>query len=532
MASQSGRPKGKSRDVEEGLADDAFLDWMATFYDDPLGFVREVYPWGQEGTLLANETGPDEWQVEWLTRLGNEVKLRATAAEAMASLRMSTVSGNGTGKTTLTAWVIQWFISTRAHALIRVTANTATQLSTADWRELAKWHNMMIHKDLFEWTATKYTMRAFPETWFAVAIPWSKENPSAFQGGHDVNIMYLFDEAQGIHDTIWDAVEGSMTTHGAMWFAFGNGTKSQGAFRETHRKFRNMWILFNIDARRAKMANKVEHAQWLASYGEDSDFYRARVLGEFVRSSTNQLISPEAVEACQKRFARMFPDAKRVLAEGGVESLFREVVLDPSGVAPKILSVDVARFGIDQTVVGLRIGKVFLILAKYRELDVTQVSGRVAEWIEAVSPDAVFVDEAGIGGGVVDILNDMGHDVTGVNGGLKAINDRRYFNRRAEMWDKTKDWLRGDVCLDDDRELMDDLTGPEYGFSDRGDRIQLETKDDMRARGLPSPDSGDCLTQTFFIPVAARERGQPSVQDRILELAAGRSAEGRSWQSY
>ncbi len=445
---------------------------------------------------------------------------------------MATVSGNGTGKSTMLAWIIQWFMSTRVNALIRVTANTATQLSSSDWRELAKWHGMMVHRDLFEWTATKYSFRAAPETWFAIAIPWSKENASAFQGGHDVNILFIFDEAQGIHDVIWEAVEGSMTTHGAMWLVFGNGTKATGAFRECFRLRRNMWIQFQVDARTAKKANKAEHERWLDAYGEDSDFFRARVLGEFVRASSTQLISPEAVETAQKRFARLLPQAKRVLAEGGVESLYREVVLDPSGVAPRILSVDVARFGTDQTVVGLRVGKVFLILAKYRELDVMQVAGRVAEWIEAVTPDACFVDEVGVGGGVVDILNDMGHEIIGVNAGTKAMEERRYFNRRAEMWWKVREWLRGDVCLDDDREMLDDLTGPEYGFSDRGERIQLETKDDMRARGLPSPDAGDCLAQTFWAPVAARERGQPTVAERLLEIAGGMTGEGRSWQSF
>lgn len=532
MANQSGRPRQKNRDVPLALAGDDFLDWLADFHDDPLGFVRSVYPWGEKGTILEKEDGPDVWQVEWLTRLGAEIKRHGNVQEALASLRLATVSGNGTGKTALIAWVIQWFISTRANAMIRVTANTSTQLSSADWRELAKWHQIMLHKDLFEWTATKYTFRGAPETWFAIAIPWSKENPSAFQGGHDVNILFIFDEAQGIADVIWEAVEGSMTTVGAMWVCFGNGTKAEGAFRECFRKHRDAWIQFNVDARTAKKANKAQHEQWLASYGEDSDFYRARVLGQFVRVSSNQLITPESVEKAQKEFNKRFPDLKKLFAEGGIETVFQEIDLDPSGIAPRILSVDVARFGGDQTVVGLRIGKVFMVLAKYRELATTQVSGRVAEWIEEIQPDAVFIDGAGVGGGVIDQLTENGHDVTDVNGGSKAIEERKYYNRRAEMWWKTREWLRGDVAADDDRELLDDLTGPQYGFSDKGDRIQLETKDDMRARGLPSPDSGDCLAQTFYMAVSARNRGGPTVQDRMLEFSTGRQTEGRSWQSF
>lgn len=533
MANQSGRTRARNRDIPEDMAGEEFVEWLAGFHDNMLEFVRQAFPWGDDKTFLAHEDGPDVWQTEWMERLGREVAERKTLEEALASLRLATVSGNGTGKTTLIAWVILWFMSTRPHAHIRVTANTSTQLSTAVWRELAKWHNIMVHRDIFEWTASKYVMRAQPETWYAVAIPWSKENPNAFQGGHDQNILFIIDEAQGVHDLIWDAIEGSMTTAGAMWVVFGNGTRPNGRFRECFRKNRTQWIQFHVDARTAKKANKAEHEAWKLAHGEESDFYRVRVLGQFARASMSNLIPLEIVERAQNMFAARYPTLKKDLVEQGPEDALDYADLDPSGVLPRILSVDIARFGDDKTVVGLRVGATFVVLAKYAQQDTVQVAGRVAEWIKAIQPDVTFIDEAGIGGGVIDILRDMQFEITGVNGGYKAIDDRRYYNRRAEMYCKARDWLRGTVMIDDDRELQDDLVGPEYGFSDRGDRIQLETKEDMRSRGLPSPDVGDCLVQTFFMDIAPRERREPSVADRIAAYATGRmNSNGRSWQSY
>jgi hypothetical protein len=113
----------------------------------------------------------------------------------------------------------------------------------------------------------------------------------------------------------------------------------------------------------------------------------------------------------------------------------------------------------------------------------------------------VFIDGIGVGSGVVDRLRQLGFVVCDVNAGATANNDRMYANRRVEMWGRMRDWLQAGGCLPrDDVALADDLTAPEYGF-DSANRIALERKQDLRARGLASPDAADALALTFAEPV-------------------------------
>lgn len=490
--------------VSDEAADDAVVDLIASCVNDPLRFVREVFPWGQEGTPLHDEAGPDEWQAQVLTKIGELVVDRqVTPGEA---IRLAVASGHGVGKTTLVAWVILWFISTRQNPQIVVTANTAGQLTGKTWRELAKWHRLMVHADWFQWTATKFFFKANPETWFASAVPWTKERAESFAGTHEKHVLIVFDEASAVADEIWDVAEGAMTTPGAMWVVFGNPTRNTGRFRECWRRFRHRWAVYQVDSRTAKAANQAQIRAWVEDYGEDSDFVRIRVKGEFPRAASTQFIDEESVMTAWSRWRsalRKKRDAMGERADAGAPVVL-SLEDDAPRYAPLIMSVDVARFGDDQTVLGLRKGNLFLVHRKWRGLDLMQTVAHVAEAIGSYQPDAVFVDEVGIGAGVVDRLRQLGFEVEGVNGALKALDDRQFFNRRMEMWAGMREWLRKSGMIEDgDQELMDDLTAPEYGF-DAKSRLQLESKDDMKARGLPSPDVADCLSMTFFMPVAAR----------------------------
>ena len=137
------------------------------------------------------------------------------------------------------------------------------------------------------------------------------------------------------------------------------------------------------------------------------------------------------------------------------------------------------------------------------------LASRVIEEIKAQKPAAVVIDGAGLGAGVVDRVTQLnyGHLVTELNGGSKPIDPITYFNKRAEMWGLMRDALRAGIDLPDDRELRDDLIGPEYGFTAKN-QIQLEKKEDMKRRGLSSPDCGDALAMTFAVSPCIQE--QPS----------------------
>lgn len=424
-----------------------------------------AFPWGS-GDLRDME-GPDDWQRDILRAIGNGV---LTASEA---LRYATSSGHGVGKTALTAWLILWAMSTRPNLSGVVTANTKSQLETKTWRELALWHKRAINRHWFEWTATKFYHVEHPDTWFVAAVPWSKERSEAFAGQHAEHVLVIYDEASAVDDAIWEVSEGAMTTPGAMWFVFGNPTRNTGRFRECWGKFRHRWNVRKVDSRNALMANKAQLQQWVDDYGEDSDFVRIRVRGEFPRASATQFIPGDLVDNAKRRQA--------------------------AGFGPVVLGVDVARFGDDQTVIVRRQGDRLDILARYRGLDTMQTAARVAEIMQAQKAHGVFIDGVGVGGGVVDRLRQLQHKVTDVNGGQRPSDPTKYRNLRAECWGKMRDWLNHG-CLPDDDELSGDLIGPEYGF-DEMNRIQIEKKEDMKKRGLASPDTADALALTFAMPV-------------------------------
>jgi len=192
-------------------------------------------------------------------------------------------------KTALVAWLIYWFISTRPHPQIVVTSNTKSQLETKTWRELAKWHKLAINSHWFEWTATKFYYKQHPETWFAAAIPWSKERSEAFAGTHEQHVLVIFDEASLVDDSIWETTEGAMTQPGAFWCVFGNPTRNTGRFSECFKKIPTpLAYLPGRFPARLRWPIRTRSNSGSTDYGEDSDLY---VSGSKVNSPGLQVIS-------------------------------------------------------------------------------------------------------------------------------------------------------------------------------------------------------------------------------------------------
>lgn len=454
---------------------------VTAFVFDPLGFVYWAFPWGAQGTALVDfKDGPDDWAVDVLVELGDRLKAGDDATQATRdAVQIAVASGHGIGKSALVCWIILWFLCTRINPSIIITANTKTQLTTKTWRELSKWHNLSVVRDWFDRQATSISAKWAKETWRADAIPWTKERSEAFAGTHAEHVLVIFDEASGIDDIIWEVTEGAMTTGECIWIAFGNPTQNTGRFRECFRKFRDSWFTMHVDSRAVRITNKSILDRWVREYGEDSDFVRVRVRGIFPRSSANQLIPEDVVDAAMAR----------------TPVGFRHAAL--------IMGVDVARFGSDQSVIYFRQGTATRKVMKRREMDTMQLAGLCAECIKFYKPDAVFVDVVGIGAGVVDRLIQLGYGqiVVGVNNADKAIRETEYRNKRAETWCAMRDWLKQGGCIPaDDQEMRDDLISPLY-FYDASNRVLLESKEDMKDRGMHSPDTADALALTFAFPV-------------------------------
>lgn len=472
--------------------EEALIEAVATFRRDPLGFVMFAFPWGEPNTPLVNEDGPEDWQAEVLASVGIGLK------DLDEAIQEATASGHGVGKSCLVSWLILWAMSTHEDTRGVVTANTEVQLRTKTWPELSKWYRLLICRHWFKLTATALFSvdPAHEKTWRVDAIPWSENNTEAFAGLHNAGkrVIVVFDEASAIPDVIWETTEGALTDADTeiLWFAFGNPTRNTGRFRECFGRFRHRWMTRQVDSRTVRITNKEQIRQWVEDYGEDSDFVRIRVRGVFPRAGAQQFIDSQRVEEAQRREAGHIPSD------------------------PLVLGVDVARFGDDQTVICPRRGrdartKPWVTL---RGADTMQVAGRVAEIAAQIKPDAVFVDEGGLGAGVVDRLKQLGvPGVIGVNFGAAPDSENpvaegvRVKNKRAEMWARMREWLRNGA-VPEDHELMSDLTGVEYGF-DADNAIQLERKEAMKKRGLASPDKGDALALTFAYPVVKSTAAKP-----------------------
>lgn len=454
----------------EGLTDyqfeDEILKDLEGFYDDFSGWIHWAFDWGQGE--LADYSGPDEWQSAFMRDIDAALRV-----DPDGNVRLATASGHGIGKTAQVAWLILWAMSTRPHLAGVVTANTMQQLNTKTWRELALWHKRLINRHWFKWSATKFWHVDHSETWCVNAVPNSEHNSEAFAGTHAKYKIIVFDEASAIPDIIWEVADGAMTDPRSIFAVFGNPTKNTGKFRECFNRG-SRWQQRKVDSRTAKMTNKTEIAEWIAEYGEDSDFVRVRVRGEFPRTGSEQFIGSDIVD-----FA-----------------MANELPFEAHCMLPPVLGCDVARYGDDKSVVIVRQGRKIIYMEKYREYNTQQLAVAVIAAIKKFNVAISFVDGVGVGAGVVDRLRMLGYEVCEVNAGVTATDDEVYYNKRAEMWGRMRTWLASGADIPLDLELREALIGLEFGFDDK-ERIRLERKKDMKKRGLASPDEGDALAHTF-----------------------------------
>ncbi len=475
---------------------DPIKERIVGFKRDPLAFVKYVYPWGM-GELESFTDGPHQWQRDILT----DISVHLNGKNRFMPLLLAVASGHGIGKSALIGWIVNWGMSTCVDCKVIVTAGTGKQLDTKTWPEITKWFRLGLNKDWFECKteSIRANDRQHEKSWRADAITWSEHNTEPFAGAHNrgKRIIIIYDEASGIADKIWEVTSGALTDEDTeiIWVAFGNPTQNQGRFRECFGKFKTRWVQRQIDSRNVPGTNKELFRQWVEDYGEDSDYVRVRVRGEFPRAGATQFIAGDVVAGARQR-------------DVGDQSK-----------AYKIISVDVARFGDDQTVIGCRQGLKVEILKKLRGQDNVQVGMQVINFICNERARACVIDGDGLGGGVVDYVSTFLAErwkawhkeelpkwfkLEEFHGGMPAGDTFMYFNRRAEMWGKMRDWLETG-SIPNDPEMDDHLTGLWYGMSNKN-QIQLEKKEDMKKRGLSSPDCGDMLAMSFAVDPSPKTR--------------------------
>lgn len=490
------------------------VNWCGELYFDPYAWVMGAFPWGEPNTLLENETGPDVWQTAMLCEIRDELYLKNFDGNAPVDpLQYARASGHGIGKSAFVSWINLFLMSTRPYCSGVVTASTAPQLRTKTWAELAKWRALCITGHWFTITAGQHLSMYHNEhkaTWKVVGQTCKEENSEAFAGNHAANSTpyFIFDEASGIPDKIFEVAQGGLTD-GEPWFlCFGNATKNSGFFHKiTFGIWKRYWNAKSIDSRTCKKTNKGLLDRWKEIYGEASDWYKVRVRGLPPDSGTVQFISRELVQGSRTR-----------------------PMVSPEEFQPYIIGVDVARFGDDKTVIKTRRGRDARSVNKIemRGASTTEVAARVALHVDKLGVRncaAPFVDGGGIGGGVIDAYRALGRSCIEINFGGKPT-DKRYRYKGDEMWGLMKEWLAIGCIPPNDEDLEAQLVIREFGYTVNENKINLESKDELKSRGEVSPDDADALALTFAEPVGPLEHKHP------LPPTAQRTAKKKDYDPF
>ena len=470
-----------------------FLDESIPLWrDDPVMFFREV---------LNFE--PDEWQAQ-------------AARDLAANPKVSIKSGQGVGKTGLEAAVFLWFVTCFPHPRIVATAPTKQQLHDVLWSEISKWMSKSeLLSILLKWTKTYVYMVGEEKRWFGVARTATK--PENMQGFHEDNMLFIVDEASGVADPIMEAILGTLSGANNKLLLCGNPTRTSGTFYDSHTRDRALYKCHTVSSADSSRTNKENIDSLIRKYGWDSNVVRVRVRGEFpeqeddvfirlswIESSINTELEPETAKA----LGCFFDDKGRK-------------IIDRNGVDSIDIGCDVARFGDDRTVIGYKINEVAKIFKKYNGQDTTWTAGNICRLYNSLVDLYKFkkkiyvkIDDGGVGGGVTDQLREIKRreperykmmEIVPIHFG-QPIKHKYYYDTTTYMMGIIREMLepfddagnprQPTLVLPNDDDLVGQLSCRKYSYV--GGKIKVESKKEMKERGLSSPDEADCMLLTCF----------------------------------
>lgn len=406
--------------------------------------------------------------------------------EAIAKYpRVSVHAGHNVGKTLVAADVVLWWISTRWPSKVITTAPTARQVNSVLWAEIrARYHSAAARDQLPGELLRRTAELQVSDDHFALGV--STDDINRFTGFHSPNLLVVIDEAGGVDQEIWTAIEGLCSGGGAKILAIGNPHGPSGPFYEACRSAEWHTLRMSSEDHPNVIHDReiypgMVNRSWVESrkreWGENSPLFKARVQGIFPEEAEDTLIPLSWVEdACQSAI----PDL-----EG----------------QPVAIGVDVARFGANETVFSVLRGQRQIAQRVFTGKDLMRTSGEVMNLLREYHghPIRTVVDDDGLGGGVTDRLREQHQKVIAFRGGAASEKAKdRFVNQRAEAWWGLREALREhQLAIVDDDTLKAQLTAPRYGFRSDG-RIEIEKKDAMADRGIPSPDRADALVLALW----------------------------------
>ena len=448
---------------------------LTRYANDPVGFVTDV---------LGDAGAPYSKQTEMLDALVHH-------------RRVSVVGANGSGKDWAAARAVLWWLETRPESKALTLGPTQRQVDEVVWQEMREAYAAAA--DVLSGRMMKSAYRIDEQRF---ALGFSTNNALNIQGFHSEELLVVVTEAHAMPQAQMEAIKRLQPNRLLL---VGNALSRDGEFYDSHHVKRRLYHRMAIsaldtpnftgeDGGRRGMITPEDVEELAMDWGEDHPLYAASVLAEFPDMLEDSLVGRSAVESAMER-GEADCHSERSAAES------RNLSDDgPAEGGPVYLGVDVARFGFDKSAICVRQGERVLSVRSFERMDTMRLVYEVLGTVADTGATAVFVDEGGVGGGVVDRLRELGAPVYGVHFGGSAQRPKRFFNRRSEIfWELRRLFDVEGIALPRDEELAGQLLGLRYDLSSSG-QVRLEGKREMKKRGMPSPDKADALALAFLIP--------------------------------
>ncbi len=454
-----------------------FREKIPVYRKNPVVFAKEV--------LLFE---PDEWQ-------------RAALMDLAANPKVAIKSGQGVGKTGLEAVALLWFLCCYPYPRIVATAPTKQQLHDVLWSEVSKWISKSpLLSKILKWTKTYIYMVGNEKRWFAVARTATK--PENMQGFHEDNMLFIVDEASGVADPIMEAVLGTLSGKNNKLLLCGNPTRTSGTFYDAFHADRSLYKNHTVSSADSPRTNKQNIESLIRKYGRGSNVVLVRVFGEFPEQEDDVFIMLSLVEHCTMLDLSEDISMKRIS-----------------------FGVDVARYGNDETVIAQNVGGKIMLPVSFRGQSLMTTVGKIVWQYKKVIKEYpayqgnlyVNIDDCGLGGGVTDRLEEVKIEeklnrmvIVPVNASAKVPEDiiedgnakikacDKYENMTTYLWGTVKDlMMMEEISLENDNEMVGQFSCRKYRLTSRG-KIILESKEEMKKRGIASPDRADAVALSCY----------------------------------